>query len=422
MNIVVGITGGIAAYKAPELVRLLVKAGHTVRCAATEHALQFTTRVTLETVSQAPLYSDLFASGGTEHISLKDWADLLVVAPATANCIGKLASGVADDALSTLLLAMPPQRVVLAPAMNSQMWAHPAVQRNIAMLRGWGIRTVGPDDGELACGTSGIGRMSEPEQIAEAICGTESGETPQSLRTAPIEKGEQLVESGVAAHGELSTLHFPLSTQRWLVTAGPTYEKIDSVRFIGNYSSGKMGFALARALADEGADVELVTGPTALDIDHARVKVTRVESAREMYAAATAIFPNCRGAILSAAVADYRPAEQADHKLKKQGDEGMTLRLVQNPDILATLGTMKTDAQRLVGFALETDNEQANAESKLRRKNLDYIVLNSLRDEGAGFGVDTNRVFIMGRDGSRTESTLLPKSEIARLIVKTVTH
>ncbi len=389
MNIVVGITGGIAAYKAPELVRLLVKAGHTVRCAATEHALEFTTRVTLETVSQNPLYCDLFASGGTEHISLKDWADLLVVAPATANCIGKLASGVADDALSTLLLAMPPERVLLAPAMNCQMWAHPALQRNIAMLKGWGIRTIGPAEGELACGTTGVGRMAEPEEIAACIT-------------------------------QLPTPNSQLPTQRWLVTAGPTYEKIDSVRFIGNYSSGKMGFALAEALADAGAEVELVSGPTSLSVNHPRVHLTRVESAREMYDAATKVFPSCNGAILSAAVADYRPAEQADHKLKKQGDEGMTLQLVQNPDILATLGKMKADGQTLVGFALETDNELSNAQHKLEKKNLDYIVLNSLRDKGAGFGVDTNKVTIIARDGSRKESPLMTKKEVARMIVKTV--
>ncbi len=213
-----------------------------------------------------------------------------------------------------------------------------------------------------------------------------------------------------------------LAGQRWLVTAGPTYERIDSVRFIGNYSSGKMGFALAEALAEAGADVELVTGPTSLNITRQRINVHRVESAREMYASATEVFPSCRGAILSAAVADYRPAETADHKLKKQGDEGMTLNLVQNPDILATLGGMKSDKQTLVGFALETDNELQNAKSKLKRKNLDYIVLNSLRDKGAGFGVDTNKVTIIGRDGSRKESTLLSKQEIARLIVNTVTH
>ncbi len=391
MKVIVGITGGIAAYKAPELVRLLVKAGHEVRCAASEHALQFTTRPTLETVSGHQLYCDLFASGGTEHISLKDWADILVVAPATANIIGKVASGIADDALSTLLLAMPPERVLIAPAMNSQMWAHPAVQRNMQTLRGWGIRTVGPADGELACGTTGTGRMAEPEEIVRYV-------------------------ATLLQHTET------LAGQRWLVTAGPTYERIDSVRFIGNYSSGKMGFALAAALADAGAEVELVTGPTSQTISHPRIHRTDIESAREMYAAATQFFPTCNGAILSAAVADYRPSECADHKLKKQGSEGMTLTLVQNPDILATLGTMKHEGQRLVGFALETDNEMANAQSKLQRKNLDHIVMNSLRDAGAGFGVDTNKVTILGRDGSRTESPLLSKREVARLIVETVTQ
>ena len=387
MKVIVGITGGIAAYKAPELVRQLVKAGHEVRCAATEHALEFVTRVTLETVSGNALYSDLFASGRTEHVSLKDWGDLLVVAPATANIIGKVANGIADDALSTLLLAFSGKPVVMAPAMNCEMWAHPAVQHNIETLKGWGIRMVGPESGELACGVSGVGRMAEPEQIAACVA-------------------------------SLSTFNLQLSTQRWLVTAGPTYERIDSVRFIGNYSSGKMGFALAQALADAGADVELVTGPTALTIEHPRVRVTRVESAREMYAAATAAFPTCSGAILSAAVADYRPSECADHKLKKNGNEGMHLDLVQNPDILATLGSMKREGQTLVGFALETDNEEANAQRKLDKKNLDYIVLNSLRDKGAGFGVDTNKVTIIGRDGSRKESPLMSKKEVAQLIVE----
>lgn len=400
MNIVVGISGGIAAYKAPELVRLLVKAGHEVRCAATEHALQFTTRATLETVSRHALYCDLFASGNTEHISLKDWADLLVVAPATANIIGKTASGIADDALSTLLMAMPPERVLMAPAMNCQMWEHPIVQRNIATLHTCGIRTVGPAKGFLACGAEGPGRMSEPDEIAAAV------ESTILMMSASQE--------GVAATGR------QLEGQRWLVTAGPTYERIDSVRFIGNYSSGKMGFALARVLADAGATVELVTGPTAQSISHTLVHRTDVESAREMYAAATRLFPECHGAILSAAVADYRPAMQADHKLKKQGDEGMTLELVQNPDILATLGTMKTERQRLVGFALETDNEEANAQSKLRRKNLDYIVMNSLRDAGAGFGTDTNKVTILGADGSRREVGLCSKDDVAREIINTV--
>ncbi len=388
MKIVVGITGGIAAYKAPELVRLLKKAGHEVRCAATGHALEFVTRVTLETVSGAPIYSDLFASGRTEHISLKDWGEMLVVAPATANIIGKVAGGIADDALSTLLLAFSGKPIIMAPAMNCEIWAHPAVQRNVALLKSWGIRMVGPEEGELACGVSGVGRMAEPTLIADAIC-----------------QGERLKVKG----------------ERWLVTAGPTYERIDSVRFIGNYSSGKMGFALAQALGDAGADVELVTGPTSLSISHPRIHRTSIESAREMYAAATEVFPHCNGAILSAAVADYRPSECADHKLKKNGSEGMHLDLVQNPDILATLGNMKTSGQTLVGFALETDNEEANAQRKLEKKNLDYIVLNSLRDKGAGFGVDTNKVTILSRDGKRRESPLLSKKEVAHLIVETIT-
>lgn len=389
MRIVVGITGGIAAYKAPELVRLLKKAGHEVRCAATEHALEFVTRVTLETVSGNALYSDLFASGRTEHISLKDWGEMLVVAPATANIIGKVANGIADDALSTLLLAFSGKPVIMAPAMNCEMWAHPAVQRNIETLKSWGIRMVGPEEGELACGVSGVGRMAEPAAIAAAVY---AAVQPQRLQG-----------------------------QRWLVTAGPTYERIDSVRFIGNYSSGKMGFALAQTLADAGAEVELVSGPTSLSISHPRIHRTSIESAREMYTAATKVFPHCNGAILSAAVADYRPSECADHKLKKNGNEGMHLDLVQNPDILATLGSMKTSEQTLVGFALETDNEEANAQHKLEKKNLDYIVLNSLRDKGAGFGVDTNKVTIIGRNGSRKESPLMSKQEVAHLIIKTIT-
>ena len=343
MRIIVGITGGIAAYKAPELVRLLKKAGHEVRCAA----------------------------------------------PATANIIGKVAGGIADDALSTLLLAFSQKPVIMAPAMNCEMWAHPAIQHNIATLKSWGILMVGPDEGELACGVNGMGRMAEPEAIAAAVCAA-----TQSQR---------------------------LQGQQWLVTAGPTYERIDSVRFIGNYSSGKMGFALAEALAEAGAEVELVTGPTALKVNNPHIHRTSVESAREMYAAATKAFPQCQGAILSAAVADYRPAECADHKLKKNGDDGMTLQLVQNPDILATLGGMKQQGQRLIGFALETDNELEIAQNKLQRKNLDFIVLNSLRDKGAGFGVDTNKVTLIARDGSRKESPLLSKKEVAKMIVQEVT-
>lgn len=390
MRIVVGITGGIAAYKTPQLVRLLKKAGHEVQCGATSHALEFVTRVTLETVSGRPLYSDLFSRDNqfsTEHISLKDWGEAMVVAPATANIIGKFASGVADDALSTLMMAFSGKPMMICPAMNTQMWLSPSMQRNMEWLRTLPFVTVvGPASGELACGTTGDGRMVEPEAIA--------AEVEKAWRSAG-----------------------KLAGQRILVTAGPTYERIDAVRFIGNYSSGKMGFALAEALAERGADVELVSGPTHLAPQHRNIHITRVESAREMFDAATKVFPQCSVAILSAAVADYRPDHTADRKLKKQGSDGMDLHLVQNPDILATLGTMKTDGQRLVGFALETDNETANATSKLQRKNLDFIVLNSLNDKGAGFGVDTNKVTIIGRDGSQLESPLMNKRQVADLIV-----
>ena len=284
--------------------------------------------------------------------------------------------------------------------MNTQMWENPAVQRNIAYLRSVGVRIVEPAEGELACGTSGTGRMAEPEEIFEEI---------ENLKLK-IENHPDAV-----ANSQFSILNSQF--KKVLVTAGPTYEKIDAVRFIGNYSSGKMGFALAEALARHGVEVELVTGPTALKTNHPNVHRTDVESAREMYDAATRLFPSCQAAILSAAVADYRPEHTADHKLKKQGEEGMTLTLVQNPDILATLGRMKKEGQRLIGFALETDNELANAQHKLEKKNLDYIVLNSLRDEGAGFGVDTNRVTIIGRDGTTFTTPLLTKVQVAEEIV-----
>ena len=405
MKVIVGITGGIAAYKSPLLVRLLRKEGHEVKCVATEHALQFVTPLTLETVSGNKLYADLFASDNdhtTEHISLKDWGDIMVVAPATANIIGKMASGIGDDALSTLLLSFARKPIWLAPAMNTQMWENPAVQRNIAYLRSIGVHIVEPSEGELACGTNGTGRMAEPEEIFECV---------NALMCKRVSADAS--NTNTFTHSHINTLF-----KRVLVTAGPTYERIDAVRFIGNDSSGKMGFALAEALARHGAEVELVTGPTALKTSHPNIHRTDVESAREMYAAATGLFPSCQAAILSAAVADYRPEHTADHKLKKQGEEGMTLTLVQNPDILATLGKMKRNDQRLIGFALESDNELANAQHKLEKKNLDYIVLNSLRDKGAGFGVDTNRVTIIGRDGTTHTTPLLTKVQVAEEIVK----
>lgn len=385
-HIIVGISGGIAAYKAPLIVRLLVKAGAEVVCAVTNHALEFVTRVTLETVSQHEIYSDLFARNNahsTEHIALKEWGDALVLAPATANIIGKLANGIGDDALSTLLLSFR-KPMFVCPAMNTQMLECPSVANNIDTLRSMGVTIIESTSGELACGTTGNGRMEEPEVIVSKVV-------------------EQL------------TKYCDFTGKQILVTTGPTYEKIDSVRFIGNFSTGKMGFALAEELAERGADVILVAGPTHLTTEHPRVKRIDVMSAQEMYDAATANFIKCDAAILSAAVADFRPEHAEDHKIKKQNDsDGMTLNLVQNPDILATLGKMKSEKQLLVGFALETDNELENAKKKLSKKNLDFIVLNSLHDAGAGFGHDTNKVTIIDRNGTIEAGTLKSKQAVAK--------
>lgn len=387
-HIIVGISGGIAAYKAPLLVRLLVKAGAHVRCAVTEHALQFVTKLTLETVSGNEVYSDLFDRDNphsTEHISLKDWGDILVVAPATANIIGKAACGIADDALSTLMLSFR-KTTFVCPAMNTQMLESPAYQRNAAQLKKDGVLFIESESGELACGTVGNGRMAEPESIVQQMM--------------------QMLDS--KSDNSFSGKHI-------LITAGPTYEKIDSVRFIGNFSTGKMGFAIAEELASRGAEVTLVAGPTHLTTSHPNIHRIDILSAREMYAAASEAFPSCNAAILSAAVADFRPAHEADHKIKKQNDsDGMTLNLVQNPDILASLGSMKRNDQILVGFALETDNELENAKKKLTKKNLDFIVLNSLHDKGAGFGHDTNKVTIIDRDGNVTLGDLKSKQAVAK--------
>lgn len=382
-KIIVGISGGIAAYKAPLLVRMLIREGAEVKCVVTEHALQFVTVLTLETVSQNKVYSDLFAPANdhtTEHISLKDWGDAMVVAPATANVIGKLASGIGDDALSTLLLSFR-KPLFLCPAMNTQMLECPSVQRNLGSLRGEGVNIIEPTAGELACGTVGKGRMEEPEEI--------------------VRRMEQVLN--------------PVHGRRVLVTAGPTYERIDSVRFVGNFSTGKMGFAVAEELAERGMEVVLVAGPTSLSTGHPLIRRIDVESAQQMYDACIGEFPRCDAAVLTAAVADFRPEHAADIKIKKQeGQEGLTLHLVQNPDILAALGAMKTEGQRLVGFALETNDEVAHAQAKLEKKNLDFIVLNSLRDKGAGFGCDTNKVTFLHRDGRVEEGSLKSKRAVAK--------
>lgn len=390
-KIVLGITGSIAAYKSCLIIRELIKRGAEVQVVITPAGKEFITPITLSALTQKPVVSEFFSQrDGTwhSHVKLGLWADAMLIAPCTAATLGKMATGVADNMLVTTYLSMKAP-VFIAPAMDLDMYAHPTTQQNMERLRSFGNHIIEPQSGFLASGLEGKGRMEEPEKIVDVL---DAFFEPKDLLGKHI-----------------------------LITAGPTYEKIDPVRFIGNYSSGKMGFALAQSLADAGAEVELVIGPTALNVStYQHIHIHRVESAREMYAAATELFPQCNGAILSAAVADYRPSECADHKLKKNGSEGMTLELVQNPDILATLGGMKTSEQTLVGFALETDNEEANAQHKLEKKNLDYIVLNSLRDKGAGFGVDTNKVTILSRDGRKKEIPLMSKQEVAKLIVEEV--
>lgn len=392
-HIVLGITGSIAAYKACTLCRLLVKAGAEVQVVITPAGKEFVTPVTLSALTGRPVVSEFFAhSDGTwhSHVDLGLWADAMLVAPATASTLGKMAGGVADNMLVTTYLSMKAQ-VFVAPAMDLDMYAHPATQRNLDILRSYGNIIVEPASGELASHLMGKGRMQEPEVLVQVL--------------------EKHFE-------EQDTLD--LKGKRILITAGPTYEKIDAVRFIGNYSSGKMGFALAEECARRGAEVELVCGPVALQTQHPRIHRTDVESAAEMYEAATARFPETDAAILCAAVADFTPEKVCTEKMKRETTGELELRLLPTRDIAAALGQMKRPEQRLVGFALETTNELVHATDKLQRKGLDFIVLNSLRDKGAGFAVDTNKITILSADGKQKEFPLKPKTEVAKDIVATL--
>ena len=392
-HIVLGITGSIAAYKACTLCRLLVKAGAEVQVVITPAGKEFVTPVTLSALTGRPVVSEFFAhSDGTwhSHVDLGLWADAMLVAPATASTLGKMAGGVADNMLVTTYLSMKAQ-VFVAPAMDLDMYAHPATQRNLDILRSYGNIIVEPASGELASHLMGKGRMQEPEVLVQVL--------------------EKHFE-------EQDTLD--LKGKRILITAGPTYEKIDAVRFIGNYSSGKMGFALAEECARRGAEVELVCGPVALQTQHPRIHRTDVESAAEMYEAATARFPETDAAILCAAVADFTPEKVCTEKMKRETTGELQLRLLPTRDIAAALGQMKRPEQRLVGFALETTNELVHATDKLQRKGLDFIVLNSLRDKGAGFAVDTNKITILSADGKQKDFPLKPKTEVAKDIVATL--
>lgn len=387
-NIIVGVTGGIAAYKAAELVRLLVKQGHEVRCIMTAAARQFITPLTLQTLSGNPVYTDLFAmpenpEWQVEHIGLARWAQCVLIAPATADFIGKVAHGLADDLLSTCVMAASAP-VYFAPAMNDQMYANPLVQRNIALLREAGYGFVDPVDGQLACGTSGTGKMASPQQIAAVT--------------------ERLREQD-------------LQGLRIVVTAGPTQEAIDPVRYLTNHSSGKMGYAIARQAANRGAEVVLVSGPSSQSAP-AGVTVVPVKSAQDMFAAVQQEYDAADAVIKAAAVADYRPKTVASQKIKKS-DGDWILELERNPDILAWLGAHK-NKQILVGFAAETNDVQQNALSKLQRKRLDLIAANDLTEQHSGFARDTNKITLYGADGSVTELPVLSKEQAADALLDKV--
>jgi len=384
-HIVLGVTGSIAAYKAAFLVRLLIKRGAEVQVVMTPAGKEFITPLTLSTLTRKPVVSEFFDrrdGSWNSHVDLGQWADAMLIAPCTASTIGKMASGVADNMLITTYYSMKAP-VFIAPAMDLDMYRHPVTQHNLETLRSIGNIIIEPASGELASQLVGKGRMQEPEEI-------------------------------VAALEEYFTKQAQLSKKKVLITAGPTYEQIDPVRFIGNWSTGKMGFALAEECAQRGADVTLIAGPVNLTTEHPNIRRIDVKSAHQMYEAAMANFPDSDAAILCAAVADFTPAVTSDTKIKRKGD--MTITLKPTEDIAAALGAIKRPDQRMVGFALETDNEASNAQGKLERKNLDFIVLNSLRDEGAGFGYDTNKVTLIDRKGCQ-ELPLQSKKNVAKAII-----
>jgi len=384
MNIVLGITAGIAAYKTPQLVRLLTKKEHNVKVILTENAKEFVTPLTLSTVSKNPVLTNFSSPEGNwhSHVELALWADAMLIAPATANTIAKMAHGVCDNLLlATYFSAKAP--VFIAPAMDLDMYAHPTVTENLIKLKSFGNHIIPATYGELASGLVGQGRMAEPEDIVLFIENT-------------------------------LTENLPLKGKKILITAGPTYEAIDPVRFIGNFSSGKMGIALANEAVRQGAEVHLILGPSTEKNIHSQIHLHRVVSAQQMYEAAVTEFPTCDIAILAAAVADYTSETVASEKIKKKGGN-LSLTLVPTVDILASLGKIKT-TQTLIGFALETENEVANAQTKLEKKNLNGIVLNSLRDTGAGFGTDTNKVTFITKE-TQNSFPLKSKEEVAKDIL-----
>ena len=389
-KILLAVTGSIAAYKAPLIVRLLIKEGAEVKVIMTPAAKDFVTPLTLSTVSKNPVISELFSEDSwSNHVMLGRWADLMIVAPLSANTLAKMANGLCDNMLlATYLSATCP--VLSAPAMDEDMWKHPTTKSNLGKIEEAGVMVMPVDNGELASGLIGEGRMAEPENILKFI-------------------------------SDHFFLKQDLKGKKVLVTAGPTYEPIDPVRFIGNHSSGKMGIALCQELAKRGASVQLVLGPTSTTIRQNGIKVQKVQTADEMYDACIEAFGDSDIAIMSAAVADYKPAVKAQEKIKKDSSN-LNVELVKTKDILKTLGEKKYNGQLLVGFALETTNEKDNALTKLKSKNADLIVLNSLNDEGAGFGHDTNKVTIFEKGGNEISYDRKPKQQVAKDIVDRIVN
>jgi phosphopantothenoylcysteine decarboxylase/phosphopantothenate--cysteine ligase len=387
-KILIGITGSIAAYKIPILARILIKDGHEVRVTMTPAAKDFVSPLVLSTLTREKVFIDLFDEDTwANHVALGRWADLLLIAPASCNTIAKMANGLCDNfLLATYMSATCP--VMIAPAMDEDMWLHPSLNQNILKLKSYGNIVLDTIHGELASGLIGKGRMQEPEDIVNEI-----------------------------NHFFASKNLF--QNKKIVITAGPTYENIDPVRFIGNYSSGKMGIAIAEALSDQGAEVHLILGPSTVTCKNARVKVTKVRSAVQMYDATTSLFPTMDIAIMSAAVADYTPVHVTDQKIKK-ADGALQIELTKTKDILKHLGSIKSENQTLVGFALESQNEEAYALKKLSEKNADLIVMNSMNDQGAGFGHDTNKVTLYHKDGTILPYELKSKKEVALDIIAAI--
>jgi phosphopantothenoylcysteine decarboxylase/phosphopantothenate--cysteine ligase len=387
-RVLIGVTAGIAAYKIPILVRLFKKAGFDVRCVITPESKEFVSPLVLSVLSGSPVYSTLINEDKTwnNHVELAEWADFFLIAPLTANTLAKMASGICDNLLLSVYFSMKSQTIV-APAMDLDMYRHPTVLRNLDMIQNDGVFVIPAEFGPLASGLTGQGRMAEPETIFKEL--------------------NQLIT-------DKSTSVF--TGKSVLITAGPTYEAIDPVRFIGNHSTGKMGFALAEVFLKKGANVKLITGPTNLELVDNNLELISINSAEEMFQEVKKHWSNQDIGIFSAAVADYRPKVVSTDKIKKNSNE-LFLELIKNPDILHWAGQMKKDSQFLVGFALETTDEIAHATQKLERKNLDCIILNSLQDSGAGFATDTNKVTILDKQKNKSELSLKSKYEIAQEIV-----